>query len=184
MGGHEGGAKRRTSRWTIFVTSRRRRHAPDIPPAVRAREVLRDAIALANARVFAMAAPRGRAPRLDHRRRARPRRSGRRSPTSATAAATSFTQGQIRQVTRDHSMVQQMVDAGILTPEQAAVHPDANKITRALGIGRDVDVELQRQSIAHEAGDAFILCSDGLSDLVHAERHPAHRRAPPRRRRP
>jgi protein phosphatase len=75
-------------------------------------------------------------------------------------------QGQIFQITRDHSMVQEMVEAKILTPDQAAVHPDANKITRALGIDDDVQVEVRQQPIAHVAGDAFILCSDGLSDLV------------------
>ena len=75
-------------------------------------------------------------------------------------------QGQIFQVTRDHSMVQEMVEAKILTPDQAAVHPDANKITRALGIDDDVEVEVRPQAIAHVAGDSFILCSDGLSDLV------------------
>jgi protein phosphatase len=74
--------------------------------------------------------------------------------------------GSIFQVTRDHSMVQQMVDAQLLTPEQAAHHPEANKITRALGIAPDVEVELRAQPLMHAAGDIFVLCSDGLSDLV------------------
>ncbi len=77
-------------------------------------------------------------------------------------------QGAVFQVTRDHSMVQEMVQAKILTPEQAAAHPDANKITRALGIDDDVEVEVRSPPIAHVAGDAFVLCSDGLSDLVDA----------------
>ena len=67
-------------------------------------------------------------------------------------------QGQIFQVTRDHSMVQEMVEAKILTRDQAAGHPDANKILRALGIAKDVDVELRPQTLAHvAAGDSFIL---------------------------
>src|SRR5205823_9030521 len=74
-------------------------------------------------------------------------------------------QGQIVQITRDHSMVQEMVAAKILTPAQAAVHPEANKITRALGIEDDVEVELRPRPVVHVTGDAFILCSDGLSDL-------------------
>ena len=77
--------------------------------------------------------------------------------------------GAIFQVTRDHSMVQQMVDAQLLTPEQAAHHPEANKITRALGIAPDVEVELRAQPLVHAAGDAFVLCSDGLTDLVSAQ---------------
>jgi PPM family protein phosphatase len=75
-------------------------------------------------------------------------------------------QGQIVRVTRDHSIVQELVDRGLLTLEQAAHHPDANRITRALGMGPDVEAELRPQPVHHVAGDAFILCSDGLSDLV------------------
>ncbi|MDP9150362.1 MAG: protein phosphatase 2C domain-containing protein [Myxococcota bacterium] len=74
--------------------------------------------------------------------------------------------GQIFRMTRDHSMVQELVDRGLLTPQQAAHHPDANRITRALGMGPDVEVELRSQPVAHVTGDAFVLCSDGLSDLV------------------
>ena len=77
--------------------------------------------------------------------------------------------GTIFQVTRDHSMVQQMVDAQLLTAEQAAHHPEANKITRALGIAPDVEVELRAQPLIHAAGDVLVLCSDGLTDLVSAQ---------------
>lgn len=77
--------------------------------------------------------------------------------------------GQIFRITRDHSMVQEMVNAGVLTPEQAAHHPDANRITRALGMGADVEVELRPAPVAHVTGDAFVLCSDGLCDLVQDE---------------
>jgi len=78
-------------------------------------------------------------------------------------------EGQIFRVTRDHSMVQEMVDHGLLSPEQAAHHPDANRITRALGMGADVEVEVRAQPVAHVTGDAFVLCSDGLCDLVQDE---------------
>jgi protein phosphatase len=74
--------------------------------------------------------------------------------------------GAITQVTKDHSMVQEMVDRNIIKAEDAASHPDANKIMRALGIAKDVQVELRPEPIAYVAGDVFILCSDGLSDLV------------------
>ena len=74
--------------------------------------------------------------------------------------------GAITQVTKDHSMVQEMVDRNLIKQEDAANHPDANKIMRALGIAKDVAVELRPEPIAYVAGDVFILCSDGLSDLV------------------
>ncbi len=72
----------------------------------------------------------------------------------------------IRKLTRDHSMVQQMVDAGVITPEQAEGHPDANRITRALGMLPDVDVELSVPAVQLGPGDLLLLCSDGLSDLL------------------
>jgi protein phosphatase len=74
--------------------------------------------------------------------------------------------GQISRLTHDHSIVQQLVDRGLLTPEQSAHHPDANRITRALGIGPDTDVEVRPRPVPHVPGDTFVLCSDGLSDLV------------------
>jgi protein phosphatase len=75
-------------------------------------------------------------------------------------------EGQISRLTRDHSMVQEMVDRGLLTLQQAAHHPDANRITRALGMAGEVEVELRSQPVLHVPGDAFVLCSDGLCDLV------------------
>lgn len=74
--------------------------------------------------------------------------------------------GAIAQVTRDHSMVQELVDRNIIKAEDAQKHPDANKILRALGIAKEVEVEVRPEPIAYVAGDVFILCSDGLSDLV------------------
>ncbi|MDB4946453.1 MAG: serine/threonine phosphatase PrpC [Labilithrix sp.] len=74
--------------------------------------------------------------------------------------------GAIAQITKDHSMVQEMVDRNIIKAEDAAKHPDANKIMRALGIAKDVEVDLRPEPVAYSAGDVFVLCSDGLSDLV------------------
>jgi serine/threonine protein phosphatase PrpC len=74
--------------------------------------------------------------------------------------------GQIYPLTRDHSMVQQMVDAGVLSEHDAVGHPDSNKITRALGMTPTVDVELRPTSLAHAKGDIYLLASDGLCDLV------------------
>ena len=75
-------------------------------------------------------------------------------------------EGQIFRITRDHSIVQELVDRGLLTPQQASHHPDANRITRALGMATDVEAELRPEPVRHVPGDSFILCSDGLSDLV------------------
>ena len=75
-------------------------------------------------------------------------------------------EGQIFRVTKDHSVVQEMVERGLLTLQQAAHHPDANRITRALGMAPEVAAELRPQPVLHVPGDAFVLCSDGLSDLV------------------
>jgi len=73
---------------------------------------------------------------------------------------------QIYRMTRDHSVVQQLVDAGMLSAEQALTHPDANRITRALGMAPTVDVELYPGPFEVGPGDLFILASDGLTDLV------------------
>jgi protein phosphatase len=77
-------------------------------------------------------------------------------------------QGQAIALTKDHSVVQQMVDAGMLTPEQAVGHPDANRILRALGVAPAVEVDVRADTVPFAAGDTFILCSDGLTDLVNA----------------
>lgn len=74
--------------------------------------------------------------------------------------------GAISQVTRDHSMVQELVDRNLIRAEDAAKHPDANKILRALGIAKAVEVELRPSPLAYVTGDVLVLCSDGLSDLV------------------
>ncbi|MBX3191301.1 MAG: serine/threonine-protein phosphatase [Labilithrix sp.] len=74
--------------------------------------------------------------------------------------------GAVTQVTKDHSMVQEMVDRNIIRADEAAKHPDANKIMRALGISKDVDVDVRAETLSYVAGDVFVLCSDGLSDLV------------------
>lgn len=73
-------------------------------------------------------------------------------------------EGQIRQVSQDHSLVAEMVRAGILTPEQANRHEKRNVIYRSLGTGPEVEVDVFEEAVAE--GDALILCTDGLSGLV------------------
>jgi serine/threonine protein phosphatase PrpC len=73
-------------------------------------------------------------------------------------------QGLLAQITKDHSMLQEQVDAGVLTPEQAAVAPGKNLLTRALGVEDTVKVDVFRHAV--EAGDIYLLCSDGLTDML------------------
>ena len=75
--------------------------------------------------------------------------------------------GVLQAVTRDHSMVQELVDAGTLTDEQAERHPHANVITRAVGAG-DAVLDLEKVTAPLEAGDRFLLCSDGLCKTLDA----------------
>jgi protein phosphatase/serine/threonine-protein phosphatase Stp1 len=68
--------------------------------------------------------------------------------------------GIMQQITRDHSLVQELVDAGAITAAQAETHPQANVITRA--VGSYDELELDKVSGKLEPGDRFLLCSDGL----------------------
>jgi len=72
--------------------------------------------------------------------------------------------GSIEQLTTDHSLVAELVQSGILTPEEAERHPQRSAITRALGTEPTVDVDAF--TITAEPGDVFLLCSDGLSIMV------------------
>jgi serine/threonine protein phosphatase Stp1 len=72
--------------------------------------------------------------------------------------------GQIMQLTRDHSLVQSLVDAGMLDPADAENHPNANVITRAVGVGPELNVETMSGEV--KTGDLFVLASDGLTRLV------------------
>jgi serine/threonine protein phosphatase PrpC len=72
--------------------------------------------------------------------------------------------GQLSQITNDHSLVEEMVRGGELTPEQAEVHPRRSIITRALGI--DPEVEVDEYPIELRPGDRILFCSDGLTTMV------------------
>ena len=72
--------------------------------------------------------------------------------------------GELQRLTSDHSLVQEMVDNGYLSEEEALVSTSRNLITRALGIAPDVEVDVKTEPFEHD--DVYLLCSDGLSDLV------------------
>jgi PPM family protein phosphatase len=170
MGGHQNGREAANlAMGTIFETFSRAHGAAGAVPGVRGRELLKEAILAANARVSEL----GGMSKLSR-------------PGSTVVAMLMHPEGvevahvgdsrcyliqpgQVFQLTKDHTVVQKMVDAQMLTPAQAAVHPDANQILRALGTSPELEVEVRAQSLPLVPGEAFVLCSDGLSDLVGAE---------------
>ncbi len=69
-----------------------------------------------------------------------------------------------RPVTKDHSVVQELVDCGRITPEAALNHPHRNIITRALGVGKDITVDFETHRLS--SGERVLICSDGLTNCV------------------
>src|SRR5262245_39082512 len=161
MGGHYGGKEAsRTAITTIFEMMER---AQGLTPAM----ALKAAIEEAGRRVYLLGGP------PENRTR----------PGSTVVSLLLHDQGldvahvgdsrayviranQIYPLTRDHSMVQGMIDAGMLTEEQAIGHPDANKITRALGMKPEVDCEVRPEPMELFPGDVLLQSSDGLTDLA------------------
>lgn len=123
---------------------------------------LRQAIRRANARIFAEAAEK-------------PERQGMGTTVVGVAVqGDEFTvahvgdsrvyllrDGQLQQLTRDHSWVQEQMDLNMIDPAQARSHPMRNLISRALGAGSDVEVDTSHQHL--QVGDVLLLCSDGLT---------------------
>jgi PPM family protein phosphatase len=72
--------------------------------------------------------------------------------------------GGLTQITKDHSYVQEQVDAGLLTPEQARYHPYSNVITRCVGASDQVEADIYTGQV--KVGDVFLLASDGLTGMV------------------
>jgi PPM family protein phosphatase len=72
--------------------------------------------------------------------------------------------GRLVQITRDHSLLQEQIDAGLITPEQAAFSANKNLVTRAVGVEDTVQLETHQHEVM--PGDLYLLCSDGLSDML------------------
>jgi PPM family protein phosphatase len=72
--------------------------------------------------------------------------------------------GRLQQITRDHSLLQEQIDAGLITQEQAAFSANKNLVTRAVGVEDTVLLETHQHEVA--PGDVYLLCSDGLSDML------------------
>ncbi len=75
--------------------------------------------------------------------------------------------GELSQITRDHSLLQEQIDAGLITPEQAAVSNNKNLVTRAVGVEDTVLLETHLHQT--QPGDWILMCSDGLSDMIDDE---------------
>lgn len=73
----------------------------------------------------------------------------------------------LSQITEDHSLLQEQINSGLITVEQAKYSANKNLVTRALGVDPEVELELNECDV--EVGDIYLLCSDGLSDLVEDE---------------
>jgi serine/threonine protein phosphatase PrpC len=72
--------------------------------------------------------------------------------------------GELRRLTRDHSIVQEQLERGAITPEQARYAPNRNVLTRAVGIDPEVEADVCTREV--EPDDVFLLCSDGLTDML------------------
>ena len=72
--------------------------------------------------------------------------------------------GSLEQITKDHSLLQEQMDAGLISPEQAATSSIKNLVTRALGVDESVLLEVNEHQV--QVGDLYLMCSDGLSDMV------------------
>ena len=160
MGGHRGGATASSTAVTTIATIVEE-SAPGNPG-----DTLRHAIEVANARIYEMAQNDRQlegmgttvvAFLLD-------------APQYASVAhvgdsrAYRLRQGRLETLTTDHSVVAEMHRRGLISADEAAVHPRRNEILRSVGAERDVEIEVADVDVA--PGDRFVLCSDGLSGVV------------------
>jgi PPM family protein phosphatase len=76
-------------------------------------------------------------------------------------------EGKLALLTQDHSLLQEQINSGLITPEQAKTSSNKNLVTRALGIDAEVELELREYDV--KVGDLYLLCSDGLNDMVEDE---------------
>jgi protein phosphatase len=160
MGGHRGGATASRLAGETVKANYLQSQSKDHPTA------LRESLSRANARIFAEA-------------QTNPDLRGMGTTTSALAIHGNqgwfahvgdsriymVRNGEIKQLTDDHSLVATMVREGLLTSKEAETHPRRNVLQRSMGVAEDVEIDV-RGPIEVKEGDTFILCSDGLHGLV------------------
>ena len=160
MGGHRGGATASRLAAETVKAQYLGSESADIPTA------LRESLSRANARIFSEA-------------QSNPDLRGMGTTTSVLAVRNGegwlahvgdsriymVRDGDIKQLTDDHSLVATMVREGLLTSQEAETHPRRNVLQRSMGVAEDVDIDV-RGPIELREGDTFILCSDGLHGLV------------------
>lgn len=160
MGGHRGGATASRLAGETVKTQYLDSETTDIPTA------LRESLARANARIFSEA-------------QSNPELRGMGTTTSVLAVRDHHgwlahvgdsriylvRDGQIKQLTDDHSLVATMVREGLLTSQEAETHPRRNVLQRSMGVAEDVEIDVRGPFELRE-GDTFILCSDGLHGVV------------------
>ncbi len=78
-----------------------------------------------------------------------------------------FQNNELAAITKDHSLVQELIDEGKITPKEAFTHPNRNIITRAMGVSPEVMVD--RKNLTLQQGDLILICSDGLCGFVEDE---------------
>ncbi len=74
--------------------------------------------------------------------------------------------GELKQLTKDHSYVQELLDASAITEEEAYNHPNKNRITRALGVDKDVEVDIVTVDVSGYDSWMLLVCSDGLTNML------------------
>ncbi|MDA0764054.1 MAG: Stp1/IreP family PP2C-type Ser/Thr phosphatase [Proteobacteria bacterium] len=161
MGGHVGGA--RASQTAIRSIKEYFNGTPNPTPNI----ALKDAIEFANMQIFGDA-------------ESNPEFKGMGTTVTLMVESAGFiyiahvgdsriyinTDKRLYRLTKDHSFVQSLVDARMLTDEEMETHPRKNELSRALGIAMEVDVEVASQPIIAKQGDKFLLCTDGLCGLI------------------
>lgn len=164
MGGHQAGEIASQMAIELVETEMRSVLTADMTVEQR-KDTVRSAISVANDRVFEIASKQARYQGMGT------------TVVAALATSTDLVIGHIgdsraylvsndsiRQLTEDHSLVNELIKSGQITQEEASVHPLRNVVTRALGTDKQVDVDVVHT--AWRTGDVLLLCSDGLSGLV------------------
>lgn len=158
MGGHNAGEY--ASKHTVFTMVKTAQDTAKVQPAA----ILEDAIREANRALLAQAALDRSMLGMGTTAVAAVICGGRLYAANVGDSRLYILNGGLRQITRDHSFVEEMVRRGELKREDAKNHPDKNLITRAVGAVREIEVDFFEEEL--HPGDIILLCSDGLTNMM------------------